>query len=291
VQLTARSVTPVRDVPEPALGVCVGPCDATCGERRLPGDEPTERPAGAGGRRVHDVRGRGAYGEVARLAATGEGILVVCSDVSRRRAMLRGALHPHRFGLDGAVLLSERCVPEAIAARLLATRRGAFIGLTDYPTLPTVAGGFRHVVVLDPPVTAAEESALDALTGDLHLVWGDTEIAVAARGHAARSPREACATVWRALADGPLDLRELGEATGATAHPPFAVDLEFGVEVLLEAGLVVEDDEGLLRRADPAPRFVLDTVPLYAARQREHARLSGVVPVTPPAPVAAAASR
>ena len=87
VQLTARAVLPVKQAPLVS--------------------EPSARwpvqPAARAG--LHDVSGRGALAELVRLAATGEGLLVVCADAARRRPLLSGPLAPWRYGLDGAVVL------------------------------------------------------------------------------------------------------------------------------------------------------------------------------------------
>ncbi len=87
VQLTARAVLAAKVAP-----LISEPC-------ALEGVPRTGRPA------LHDASGRGALAELVRLAATGEGLLVLCGDTARRRPLLSGPLAPWRFGLDGAVVL------------------------------------------------------------------------------------------------------------------------------------------------------------------------------------------
>ncbi len=242
VQITARTVTAVRDAPPLALPTLVVAAHDVIARPRI----------------VHDHRRRGAYGELARLAGTGEGLLVVCADATRRAGMLANTLHPSRFGLAGAMVLDDRLDPAALA-RLRAIAAGSrCLALTDHATAPSVAGAFARVVVLDPPVSDAAAAAFAALDGDLHLVWGADEEDVARRDLAGREPRALCAAVWRALADGPL-------ARAAVTPAARPSDVAFAIEVLIEAGLLMEVDGVVERVADP-PRVDLAAVPSFAER-------------------------
>jgi hypothetical protein len=249
VQLTARSVTPVRDAPALALPDVRGEVSAS----------PRERV-------VHDRRGRGAYGELARLAASGEGLLVVCADATRRSGMLANTLHPARFGLTGAFVLDERTSPSERERLVGIAAAAPCIALTDHASAPAVAAAFARVAVLDPPVSAADVAAFASLVGDVHLVWGDDEQEVARRDHAAREPRALCAAVWRALADGPVEEADLpGLRPG---------DAAFAVSVLREAGLVVAVEGGLARVENP-PRIDLSSVQSFRERAVAHATTTG----------------
>jgi hypothetical protein len=265
VQLVARSVTEVPEL-APATGVCASACDATCGERR--GTPRPEAPAAAAEQVLHDLRDRGAYAELVRLAAAGGSLLVVCADVSRRRAMLAGPLHPRRLGLDAAVLLSDRCSDEAIATRLAVADGRAVIALTDYATLPRVATAFPRVVALDPPVGPAQRAALAAL-GEVTLVWGAAEVRAAGRSAEAAGPRALCGAAWKALASGPASLAAIVERVAAEPHPPVVDDIAWAVDVLVQAGLVTGDGDEL-RRVEPDAEIDLARVPAYAARLAEH---------------------
>jgi hypothetical protein len=44
---------------------------------------------------LRDERGGGAIAELTRLAASGDGVLIVVADVARRRAMVLSALAPY----------------------------------------------------------------------------------------------------------------------------------------------------------------------------------------------------
>jgi single-stranded-DNA-specific exonuclease len=265
VQLVARSVTEVPEL-DPADGVCATPCDGTCSERRR-GTRELVAPAAPAGR-VHDDRNRGSYAELVRLAAAGESLLIVCADVSRRRAMLAGPLHPRRLGLDGAVLLSARCADTALGRRLELAGGRRMLGLTDYATLPFVAGVFPRVAALDPPVDAEARIALDR-AGEVHLVWGAAELRVAARDLESRAPRALCGSVWRALADGPAGREELQDRVAAAGHPPVPEDLDWAADVLVEAGLVSAGG-GVLTRVPPAGDVDLEPIPAYAERLASH---------------------
>jgi single-stranded-DNA-specific exonuclease len=266
VQIVARSVTEVPEL-APAEGMCATPCDATCADRRR-GPRSQMQPAAAAEHAVHDRRNRGSYAELVRLAAAGDGLLIVCADVSRRRAMLAGPLHPRRLGLDGAVLLSDRCADEALASRLGFARGRSVIGLTDYATLAAVAGAFPRVAALDPPIGAAQQAALDG-AGEVHLVWGAAEVRAAVRSLEARAPRALCGAVWKALADGPAGRDELHDRIAALGHPPSPEDVDWAVAVLIEGGLVVLREDRHVR-VPPDGDVDLDRVPAYAERLVGH---------------------
>ncbi len=237
VQLTARAVLPVKLAPLVS--------------------EPCTLPGGAAVARVglHDASGRGALAELVRLAATGEGLLVVCADAVRRRMLLAGPLAPWRYGLDGAVVLgTDGCelVAGAVGPRM--------VGLVAHDALDRdEITAFRHVAVLDPPVTVAHRDALAALpVAHVHFVWGVAERTAALRTIEERAPRTLCAAIWKTLADGPIEL--------ALLDP----DAAWAAEVLATAGLATFE-HGAVRRLDAASKVRLDDVPAYAERAAAHA--------------------
>jgi hypothetical protein len=120
----------------------------------VPAAVPTAWPeGGVEPEAMADGRDGGAIAELTRLAATGQGLLVVVADVARRRAMLDQALHPARFGLRGALLCSRICAPAALDARLALLAEGPYIALADHETLalrPEIAAAFTDAVLLDP---------------------------------------------------------------------------------------------------------------------------------------------
>ena len=62
-------------------------------------------------RTVVDRRDRGLVGSLSDVLSTGESVLAVCADVSRRRAVLARELEPARFGRPAVTVVSERCSP------------------------------------------------------------------------------------------------------------------------------------------------------------------------------------
>jgi len=154
VELITRAVQPLpQDLSLPA-GLCLTPCDATCPMLRVPSTEPIATVTdGIPLEAMTDARDRGAIAELTRLAATGQGLLIVVADVARRRSLLLSALHPARFGLQGALLFSELCSDQAVAERLLILATGPHIALIDHATVcryPELVALVPDAVVLDP---------------------------------------------------------------------------------------------------------------------------------------------
>ena len=155
VELVARTIQPLpdeHDVP----GLCATPCDITCPTRvATPSPSPEPLAAGLSLDQLRDERGGGAIAELTRLAASGDGVLIVVADVARRRAMVLSALAPDRFGLDGALLFSRLCTEPALDARQQLLHEGTWLALVDHDTLtrrPNIAEHFGDAVVLDPPI-------------------------------------------------------------------------------------------------------------------------------------------
>ena len=157
VELIARTIQALPTEHAVAVGVCGTPCDATCPTRvatAAPAPVPVD---GVPLADLRDARAGGAMAELTRLAASGQGLLVVVADVGRRRTMLAAALHPARFGLDGALLFSDRCTEAALDERQERLRDGRWLALVDHGTLlrrPALAACFPDAVLLDPPPRA-----------------------------------------------------------------------------------------------------------------------------------------
>ena len=175
-------------------------------------------------RTVVDGRGRGALGMVGDLMTTGESLMLVCADVSRRAAVLERDLHPARFGRPPWAKLSAHCgaaVPED-AGLLIADHAGL-------AAHPEVAVRFDHVLALDPAPTAAAHEMLAGSgpsrgRGFLHLAWGAGEVefacAVAEHRHALRPHLTAIYRALQAVAPGAPIPREALAGDGRHPRPP-----------------------------------------------------------------------
>jgi single-stranded-DNA-specific exonuclease len=106
-----------------------------------------------------DRRGQGISAVCGELLAAGESVLAVCAD-ARRRA-------------DG--------LSELVAGLALGETRSAAIGWADLVADPSHAGGFRHLVLIDPPPVAEllEVAARAPASGGVYLGWGPAETAFA----------------------------------------------------------------------------------------------------------------
>jgi single-stranded-DNA-specific exonuclease len=187
------------------------------------------------------VAGAGAAtARIAELVSSGAGVLVVCADASRRAGLAGGASGLARFNGGAGRVACHRCGGEALAG--LAAKAGSGLALTDYATLERagseISAGFEHVVLVDPPASAAAErlAALgrsggagegpgvraDPIAGDgpgyLHRLWTAADAEFAANVLTADAPsRETIAAVFRRL-------REAGECGGAELRARLAGD-------------------------------------------------------------------
>jgi single-stranded-DNA-specific exonuclease len=180
-------------------------------------------------REVLDRRGEGALGTLADLLTTGESLLVVCADVSRRRSLFERELDPLRFGRPAVSALSARCDAGTEAA--LEQLAAGAVWLADYPSIATRPGfaeRFEHVFALDPPQFREHREALHRSgpvsgEGFLHLAWGPAELELTRRilEHEYLL-RPSLAAFYRALvAEGGSLAGELVEAaaSGDGTHP------------------------------------------------------------------------
>jgi single-stranded-DNA-specific exonuclease len=197
-------------------------------------------------RRRECAAGGSATARIAELVSSGAGVLAVCADASRRAALASGATGLARFNGGGALVACHRCAAGAVGA--LAARAGGGLALTDYAALarePALAAGFEHVVLVDPPASAAQEAA--AVTpptsgeGFLHRLWGEPELPFARAALAEQwASREGVAAAFRALREaGPAAGGAFREAlAGADSNPLCAEATARRCRVLEELGLL-----------------------------------------------------
>jgi single-stranded-DNA-specific exonuclease len=225
----------------------------------------TETRQGDGPRSL--VRGAGSITvTIAELVSSGAGVLAVCADASRRAALAAGATGLARFNGGAGRVACGRCGDVALDAVLARANGG--LGLVDYAVLersPDVARRFEHVVLVDPPPSAAVERlaarpcagagengdagpvGADAAAGFLHVAWTEAErefaLAVCDERHASRA---AVAVVFRSLREagevGGSELRAALGGGGTQALAPEAAARCF--RVLAELGLIAGEPNG-----------------------------------------------
>jgi single-stranded-DNA-specific exonuclease len=135
--------------------------------------------SGSSPRREVSRRGSSAAAVLAELVSSGERVLALSADASRRAGLAAGAAGLARFGGAPGLVVCGRCGRDALATAAAPT--GASLVLADYPALalqPRLASAFEHVVLVDPPSSAS----LRALAsqphrggGYLHPAWGEAE--------------------------------------------------------------------------------------------------------------------
>jgi single-stranded-DNA-specific exonuclease len=178
---------------------------------------------------VSDRRGEGLAGLAGDLLTSGESVLVVVTDVGRRRPAL-----------------------EAMVAGMAPRSALAVVGWEALGEVPTLAAGFEHLVAFDPPPVAEGLSLLDAPGATTHLAWGapEREFTLASwRDRLALRP--ALIDLWRAL-DGTGELAGAsleGALRGAGQHPRDGRHCGRLVRVLCELDLASWD-------ATPGPRLL-----------------------------------
>jgi single-stranded-DNA-specific exonuclease len=204
-------------------------------------------------RTLVDGRGRGVVGLAADVLSSGEAVLVVVADVSRRKA-----------GVE--VVLG------GLAATLPASGRLALVAWDALATDPTLAAGYEHLVALDPAPHPDGEAllaaALGPATGFGHLAWGKPEAAFTLQvAEAELELRAALAEVYRALRDrGGADGDALATLLRGTArHPRRAAVCGRLLRVLHELALVELDPAARSCRTIDAPRTALDRSAAYRA--------------------------
>jgi hypothetical protein len=197
---------------------------------------------------------------VAELVSSGEPVLVLCADASRRRLLAERAADPRRFGCGRAALACCRCSEVALeGATASVLEAGSGLALADWGALrrdPALVARFPHVVLVDPPPFAHLEAvARTGAGGYLHVAWGEAERAFALRVHAAEwDLRPSLGSLYQALRDaetarGPVLIELLA---GPGEHPRTPERAGRCVRVLEELRLVAWEES----RGDPALRVV-----------------------------------
>jgi len=186
---------------------------------------------------------------VAALASSGDSVLALCADALRRRELVERAAAPARFGGGRVAIASGRLADDAVRAAIAELgEAGCGVVLADWAALarvPSMASGFQHLVLIDPPpfphleqLASAWRSAVgEPRCGFLHLAWGEAEIELALRVHGGEWPlRPALVSLYRALGDPGGDLRDALQ--GAGRHPCSPEVAGRRLRVLEEAGAV-----------------------------------------------------
>jgi single-stranded-DNA-specific exonuclease len=120
---------------------------------------------------------------IADLITSGEGVAIGVSDGLRRWRALGGSAGLGRFS-DGTPVDGWWPGSPGPALDLVRARGGEGVLVFDYELLhahPGTIGPYPHVVLLDPPYTAAQEEACDTGDGLLHRVHGNSELDFAER--------------------------------------------------------------------------------------------------------------
>ncbi len=200
------------------------------------------------------VRSNGSVASVlAELVSSGAGVLAVCADASRRAALAGGATGLARFNGGAARVACSRCSRGALAD--LAGRSDGGLALIDYQVLaaePGLAMDFEHVVLVDPPPFAREESLaerprLAGHPGFLHPVWTRAEHEFSGLVLAEQfAQRATVGAVFRALreagASSGEELRLVLQGEGS--HPRSSETAARCLRVLSQLGLVQGSAEG-----------------------------------------------
>ena len=214
---------------------------------------------------------------LAELISSGEPVLGVCADVSRRRELTARA-DPARFGGRKLAIACGRCAPDPTAGLDSVLDAGG-LALADWGALarePGLGHGFPHVMLVDPVPFPHLEAAARQGSGYLHVAWGEAELEFALLVHDAEwDLRAALGSIFRALreAGGTLAGEALAAAlVGGGTHPRTAEQAGRCVRVLAELEIAAWDAGG----SDPALGVVsskqteLESSGAYLAYQARH---------------------
>lgn len=220
----------------------------------------TEARPGAAAREAVGSGAGSAVARIAELVSSGAGVLAVTADAARRAELAGGATGLARFNGGAGRIACARCGGPALEAA--AAKGPGGLALVDYAALercgPEFAGRFEHVVLVDPPHSAAagllatrpragRDGGEAGGPGFVHSVWGEDERRFAASAHDEQwASRNAVASVFRALrrageASG-QGLREGLAGEGSRPHSPEAAARCF--RVLAELNLVSGEPGG-----------------------------------------------
>jgi single-stranded-DNA-specific exonuclease len=287
-----RHLHPVADQP-----ACASPC-AGCPERALeeewwarmnaarreplepwPSSEIADRIGATAAQRRETIDRRGAspVAAIGELLSTGERVLALCADVSRRRGLAERAAGPSRFGLGPAVLASGRCATGPMRARLHAQAEMGGLTLADYEALtarPELPEGFEHVVLVDPPPfphleqLAAIGRGAPWAAGFIHLAHGPAEVEFALKAHSyAWGLEPELRRIYAAIRQMEAHVDAVELLSGSSRHPRTPEQVGRCLRVLEELGLLVEDENGFppRLRALSSIRIDLERSPAFRA--------------------------
>jgi single-stranded-DNA-specific exonuclease len=213
---------------------------------------------------VRDRRGQGFAGVCGELLSSGERVLVVCSDVARRREGLERLVAGIAARVDtGDDPLAPPCER---------------LGVVSWHALgsdPSLGAPYEHLLALDPPLDPGGEQLLARVPGSgfAHLAWGaeETEFALAVARHTLDLRGELKA-LYRELRREPVLEGERLEAVlrGSGPHPRSPELAGRLVRVLSELELVQLEGDATaprLRLAGDVRRTELERSPAYRAYQ------------------------
>ena len=239
-RLVLRHGQPCAPAPIDVAGEPQGFMDAVLVEL----DAPLEREAWArtsADRVVLDLRGCSPLAVLADAVASGESVVAVCADVSRR--------------LEG-----------------LSARTGGFV-LTSYDALEVEPRADTHLVALDPPASSGSDALLRAGSGFTHLAWGEAELRFAWQIHELEyGLRASLVALFRGLRNRGVaageELERLLRGDGQHSRPPRVAGRL--IRVLTELELVSLDrDLPGLRVVSESPTE-LERSPAYRAYARRY---------------------
>ncbi len=214
-------------------------------------------PGGEGaGDRIVDRRGFGAIPQqLVRLVSSGESLLLVVADVSRRRRLIT-----HELPLGGetvvtSLLASGRCSDETLRGRIeaIGKEETPLLVMADFSTLaaePGMARSFPHLVFIDPPFSHEVFAAIAAAAPGslLHLMYCEDELQFTERvlrhEFSLRAPLAKVYRQLRACGPHPLDetLATLLLAGGKHLRQPAMVGR--CLRILVELELVTVEENG-----------------------------------------------
>jgi hypothetical protein len=269
-RVVVRELYPLEPPPEGEPAGCGSvACPAPAGEwwsrlddevKRLREDGgPPPGPPDGPRRELVDRRGGATVAGLAELISSGESVIALCADASRRRALADSAADPRRFGAGEPLVVCARCGEEATDLALgdedSETLAGSGLVLADWGALARRPGAlhrFRHVVLVDPPPYEALHELALAGSGYAHPAWGRSELELAERCLGFEwQLRGPIGQLWRGLE------RAGGEASGDTLrellagpgrHPRTAEVAGRCIAVLTELGLCEWSSNAATRR-------------------------------------------
>jgi hypothetical protein len=207
---------------------------------------------------VRDRRGEGFAGVAGDLLSSGESVLVVCADVSRRRDGLESLV----AGISARVRTADGSPCEGLA----------IASWDELETDPELAAPYEHVIALDPPALPAGEALLAQGSGFAHLAWGQAEVEFALQvAKCNYDMRDDLVALYRSLRAG-VELKQALRGEGA--HPRSPIQAARLVRVLTEVGLVAVEPGPVLRLLD-AGRTELERSPTYMAALERYAVARG----------------